>query len=482
MRRLPSGHSEATAADPGPRIPVLGLRANLGQFLLLVLINGFVGAMVGLERTVVPLIARHQFGVASASAATSFIVGFGVTKALANFLAGDLSDRIGRKSVLVTGWIIGLPVPLIILWAPAWAWIILANVLLGLNQALCWSMTVNMKIDLVGPARRGLALGLNESTGYGAVGLATLASGALAAAYGLRQGPFTLGIVFPILGLLLSALFVRETHGHMRLEARRPGAARGADERPSPRRIFALASWRDRDLFACSQAGLVNNLNDGLAWGVLPLFFAREGLDIGAVALISAAYPLSWGVLQLGTGALSDRWGRRPLIVGGMALQGLALAAIPGVHGEMVWLGTALALGLGTALVYPTLLAAVGDVAHPSWRASAVGVYRLWRDLGYAAGALVAGVIADVAGIPAAILTVAAITLLSAAVALWRLRETAPLRRTPRSAVNLSVPGDWPLRHSPERSSSPTGHEEAVEAHGRARILDEACRVSEETP
>jgi MFS family permease len=308
--------------------------------------------------------------------------------------------------------------------------VVVANVFLGVNQALCWSMTVNMKIDLVGAARRGLALGLNESAGYGAVGLATLASGALAAAYGLRQGPFTLGLVLPVAGLLLSLLFVRETQGHVRLEARQVGAAGGAlPERPSLRRVFALASWRDRDLFACSQAGLVNNLNDGLAWGLLPLYFTRAGLNVGAVAAIAAAYPLSWGVLQLGTGALSDRWGRRPLIVSGMALQALALWAILLVRGQGPWIGAALTLGLGTALVYPTLLAVVGDVAHPAWRASAVGVYRLWRDLGYALGALLAGVIADIAGIPAAISVVAALTLLSALIAALRLRETAPSRR-----------------------------------------------------
>jgi len=429
MPRFPSVPAEAAAADPGSHAPVLGLRANLGQFLLLVLINGFVGAMVGLERTVVPLIAQRQFGVASASAATSFIIGFGVTKALANFFAGGLSDRIGRKGVLVVGWLVGLPVPLLILWAPSWGWVVAANVLLGVNQALCWSMTVNMKIDLVGPARRGLALGLNESAGYGAVGLVALASGALASAYGLRQGPFTLGIVFPVLGLLLSALFVRETRGHVRLEARRHGGPGAAGERPSLGQIFTLTSWRNRDLFACSQAGLVNNLNDGLAWGLLPLYFAQAGLGVSAVATVSAAYPLSWGVLQMSTGALSDRWGRRRLIVGGMALQALALAVIPLVRGEGAWIGTALLLGLGTALVYPTLLAAVGDVAHPSWRASAVGVYRLWRDLGYAVGALLAGVIADLAGIPAAVTAVAALTGLSALIALWRLRETAPGRR-----------------------------------------------------
>ena len=418
---------------------VLGLRANLGQFLLLVLINGFVGAMVGLERTVVPLIGHQQFGLASSSAVLSFIVSFGIVKALANFFAGNLSDRIGRKRVLVAGWLIGVPVPLLILWAPSWAWVVVANVFLGINQALCWSMTVNMKIDIVGPARRGLALGLNESAGYGAVGLVTLLSGYLAATYGLRHGPFTVGIAFPVAGLLLSTFFVRETHGHARLEARQrqrestqtPAASpepTPGEARPSLGQVFALTSWRNRDLFACSQAGLVNNLNDGLAWGLLPIFFTRAGLGVERVAVIAAAYPLSWGALQLGTGALSDRWGRRPLIVAGMALQALALWAILIVHGEGLWIGTALVLGLGTALVYPTLIAAVSDVAIPTWRASAVGVYRLWRDLGYAVGALLSGVVADLAGIPTAISLVAALTLGSALIAAARLRETLPGR------------------------------------------------------
>jgi len=420
---------------------VLGLRANLGQFLLLVLVNGFVGAMVGLERTVVPLIGREQFGLASSSAVLSFIVSFGIVKALANFFAGSLSDRIGRKRVLVAGWLIGVPVPLLILWAPSWAWIVVANVFLGINQALCWSMTVNMKIDIVGPARRGFALGLNESAGYGAVGLVTLLSGYLAATYGLRHGPFTVGIAFPVVGLLLSIFFVRETHGHVRLEAKQqqPEITRSPATReahPSLVHVFALTSWRNQDLFACSQAGLVNNLNDGLAWGLLPIFFTHAGLGVERVAVIAAAYPLSWGVLQLGTGALSDRWGRRPLIVAGMALQALALWAIVLVHGEGLWIGTALVLGLGTALVYPTLIAAVSDVAIPTWRASVVGVYRLWRDLGYAVGALLSGVVADLAGIPAAITLVAALTLGSALIAAWRLRETLP-GRTPLTQTHV---------------------------------------------
>ncbi|GAC1328789.1 MAG: MFS transporter [Chloroflexota bacterium] len=417
----------------------LGLRANLGQFLLLVLINAFVGAMVGLERTVVPLVGREQFGLASTSVVLSFIVSFGIVKALTNLFAGNLADRIGRKGVLVAGWMVGIPVPLLILWAPSWSWIVVANVLLGVNQALCWSMTVNMKIDLVGPARRGLALGLNESAGYAAVGLVTLLSGWLAATYGLRHGPFTVGIAFPVAGLLLSALFVRETRGHVSLEARQKRAGEGAG-RMSLGHAFALTSWRNRDLFACSQAGLVNNLNDGLAWGLLPIFFAGTGLGVQRVALISATYPLSWGVLQLGTGALSDRWGRRPLIVAGMALQALALWSMVLARGEGPWIGAALALGLGTAMVYPTLIAAVSDVAEPASRASVVGVYRLWRDLGYAVGALLAGIIADLAGIPTAITLVGGLTMLSALIAGWRLRETLPRRRAD-PALEPSPPG-----------------------------------------
>jgi MFS family permease len=401
------------AVDRGAPPLVLGLRANLGQFLLLVLINAFVGAMVGLERTVVPLIAQRQFGVASAGAALSFIISFGVVKALTNFFAGGLSDRFGRRGVLVAGWLIGLPVPLIILWAPAWGWIVAANVLLGVNQALCWSMTVNMKIDLVGPARRGLALGLNESAGYGAVGLATLASGALAAAYGLRQGPFTLGIAFPVLGLLLSALFVRETHGHMRLEARQHSAPQAAGERPSLGHVFALASWRNRDLFACSQAGLVNNLNDGMSWGIFPLFFVSLGLGVERIGILKAVYPATWGILQVATGPLSDRWGRKALIVGGMWVQAAGLFLTALTRSFEWWLLGSLLLGLGTAMVYPSLIAAVSDASHPTWRARSLSVYRFWRDLGYALGALSAGLIADWFGLATAINAIATLTFIS---------------------------------------------------------------------
>jgi MFS family permease len=414
------------------------LRANLGQFSILVLLNAFVGAMVGLERTVLPLVGTQQFGLSSTTAVLSFIASFGLSKALINLAAGAVADRVGRRRVLMVGWLLGIPVPVLILVAPSWGWVVAANLLLGANQALCWSMTVNMKIDMVGPARRGLALGLNESAGYAAVGLATLAAAAAAAAYGLRSGPFGLGIGIPIVGLALTVLLVRDTSGHVAAETEQLG---GPQSPPPPRsglgNILALVSWRDRDLFACSQAGLVNNLNDGMAWGLLPIFLSRAGLTLGAIALITAAYPLSWGVLQLGTGSLSDRLGRKPLIVAGMAVQGVALLAMVKVQGEGLWLAAAIALGLGTALVYPTLLAAVSDVAHPSWRASAVGVYRMWRDLGYVVGALAAGLIADVAGIPAAITAVALVTLASALLTLLRLRETLPTHSGSASSASF---------------------------------------------
>lgn len=414
---------------PGPR-PELGLRANWGQFWLLVLVNAFVGAMVGLERTVLPLLAEREFGLASKSAALSFVATFGVVKALTNFFAGRLGDRYGRKHVLVAGWLFALPVPLLVIWAPSWSWIVLANVLLGINQGLAWSTTVIMKIDLVGPKQRGLAMGLNEFAGYLAVALAALGTGVIAQAYGLRPAPFYLGIAFAAAGLALSLLFVRETRHHAALEAKgfqpHPTAGEhGADL--TMREILARASWKDPALSNASQAGMVNNLNDGLAWGLFPLFFAAAGLSVGQIGILSFTYPAVWGLLQLWTGALSDRWGRKGLIAGGMLLQGVALAAIALVRGFWPWVGAAVLLGAGTAMVYPTLLAAIGDVAHPRWRGSAVGVYRLWRDSGYAVGALLAGVLSDLFGMSWAIGAVALLTLASGLGVLWRMPET--LRR-----------------------------------------------------
>lgn len=418
-RNRPTNNSQVT----------LGLGANWKQFWLLVGVNAFVGAMVGLERTVLPLIAEQEFGLASRSAALSFIATFGIVKAVTNWFAGMLSDRVGRKRVLVIGWLAAIPVPLLIIFAPDWSWIVFANLLLGINQGLTWSTTVIMKIDLVGPERRGFAMGLNEFAGYLAVGLTAYATGQIASVYGLRPEPFYLGIAFVAVGLVLSALFVRDTTEHVLLESRAAGEdAQGTapNDLPSNREIFARTSWKDPAMMSCSQAGLVNNLNDGLAWGLFPLFFAAAALPLNQIGILAAIYPTTWGVVQLWTGALSDRWGRKNLIAGGMALQGLALIGIGTLDGFTWWFVGGVVLGIGTAMVYPTLIAAVSDVAHPSWRARAIGVYRLWRDTGYAVGAIGAGVLADFFGLAAAILTVGAVTLMSGAFVALRMPETKP--------------------------------------------------------
>ena len=416
----------------------LGLRENLSQFSLLVVINVFVGMMVGLERTVVPLIGEKEFGLTSKTAIVSFIVSFGVTKAICNLFAARVSEGVGRKKVLVLGWLIGLPVPFLIIFANRWFWFDVANVLLGMNQALCWSMTVIMKLDLVGPKRRGLALGINEFAGYLAVGFTAWFTGYLAAEYALRPQPFYLGIAVAIAGLLLSVFGARETIDHARLESKlhdsRAAAAGGASLARNPsafslREIFALASWKDRNLFSCSQAGLVNNLNDGMSWGIYPLFFASFGLGVAAIGTIKAIYPAAWGVLQLFTGHLSDLWGRKRLIAAGMVVQAGGIWLTVQVPVYSAWIVGALLQGIGTAMVYPTLLAAIGDVAHPENRATIMGVYRFWRDLGYAVGALLSGIIADLFGMRAAIEVVAVLTLLSGIQVAVRMRET--LKRVP---------------------------------------------------
>ena len=365
---------------------------------------------------------------ASRTAVLWFIVTFGATKALANLFAGRMSDRIGRKKILVAGWIVGLPVPVLIMLGPSWDWIIAANILLGINQGLCWSTTVIMKIDLVGPARRGLAMGLNEFAGYVAVSLAAFASGYLAASYGLRPQPFYLGVVFAAAGLVLSVLFVRDSRGHARVEAKQQSST-GATPQTSFGHVFSLVSWKDRALFSTSQAGFVNNLNDGMAWGLFPLYFAAAGLAVEQVGLLAAIYPGTWGLAQLGTGALSDRLGRKGMIVGGMWLQVVGILLVLLGTDFLAWALAMGSLGLGTALVYPTLLAAISDVAHPEWRASAVGVYRLWRDGGYAIGALIAGIVADLLGVPWAIGGIAALTFASGFVVLTRMYETLPAKR-----------------------------------------------------
>jgi MFS family permease len=409
----------------GGRPVRLGLRANLAQFCLLVGVNALVGGMIGQERTVLPLLAEQVFHLRAVTAALTFILAFGAVKAATNLFAGALSDRIGRKPVLVAGWLVGLPVPLLLLWAPAWGWIILANVLLGINQGLTWSTTVIMKIDLAGPQRRGLAMGLNEAAGYGAVAVTALATGFIAAHAGLRPQPFFLGLAYAGLGLGLSALLVRETHAHAHHEAATHAEAAAAAHRDlSTRQVLLLTSFREKTLSAASQAGMVNNLNDGVAWGVFPLFFASHGLPVSRIGILAALYPGVWGIGQLLTGALSDRLGRKWLIAAGMWTQALAIGLIAAVHGFGPWLVGALLLGAGTAMVYPTLLATIGDVAHPSWRASSVGVYRLWRDGGFAIGAVLAGVIADLLGLAAAIWTVAALTAASGVVVAVRMYES----------------------------------------------------------
>lgn len=392
----------------------LGLTANWRQFALLVAVNAFVGGMIGLERTIVPVLAKEEFGIASKTAAVSFIATFGLAKAIANLFAGRLSERYRRKSILVAGWLFGLPVPFLLIWAPSWGWIIGANVLLGLNQGLAWSMTVNMKVDLVGPKRRGLALGLNEAAGYLAVAAAAFSTGLIAQHWGLRPEPFYLGIGFAACGLALSLLFVRDTASFVELEkACHPDAAPPT----SLRRSFAETTWRRPELFGVSQAGFVNNLNDALAWGIFPIFFVSRGLSLERIAILAAAYPLVWGALQVPAGWSSDFLGRRLVVVAGMFVQGVAIALVASGDSFSTWLSAVMLLGAGTAMVYPTLLAAIGDAVHPAERATSLGVYRFWRDAGAMAGALIAGALADVFGLVPAIGTVAALTIVSGLVA-----------------------------------------------------------------
>jgi len=417
---------KATPAAPGIQ---LGLRQNLAQFILLVSVNALVGGMLGQERTVVPLLGERVFGVRGYTAGLTFILVFGVAKATTNYFAGTWSDRFGRKPVLVAGWLIAVPVPLLLIWAPSWAWVVVANVLLGVSQGLTWSTTVIMKIDLVGPKRRGFAMGLNEAAGYGAVAVTALATGYLADAYGLRPAPFLLGIAFAALGLGLSTLAVRETRGYARLEAAtHVGRADGKHDHLhgelSNGQVFVQTSFKEPALSSASQAGLVNNLNDGLAWGLFPILFAAAGLSVARIGVLAALYPAVWGLGQLFTGALSDRVGRKWLIASGMWLQAIALAVIATVDAFGWWAVAAVLLGAGTAMVYPTLLASIGDVAHPSWRARSVGIYRLWRDGGFAVGALLAGIVADALGIRAAVWTVAALTSASGLVVAVRMYET----------------------------------------------------------
>jgi MFS family permease len=419
--------TSSEASQPAP--VTLGLGANAAQFALLVAVNALVGGMLGQERTVLPLLAEQTFHLNAYTAGLTYILAFGIAKAATNYLAGTWADRYGRKPVLVAGWVIAIPVPLLLIWAPTWWWVIAANLLLGISQGLTWSTTVIMKIDLAGPRRRGLAMGLNEAAGYGAVAVTALATGYLAARYGLRPAPFYLGVAYTALGLGLSTLAVRETHGHAQSEVRGHRRRPDSSDDPlhaalNPRGIFVQTSLREPALSSACQAGMVNNLNDGLAWGLFPLLFASAGLPVGRIGVLAALYPAVWGLGQLGTGALSDRIGRKQLIVAGMLTQALALAAVAAADSFTLWSLAAALLGAGTAMVYPTLLAVIGDVAHPAWRARAVGTYRLWRDLGFAIGAVLSGVLADLWGVRTAVWTVAALTAASGLIVAARMYET----------------------------------------------------------
>ncbi|MEV7022581.1 MFS transporter [Kitasatospora sp. NPDC093558] len=425
---MSSPSTTAAAHNRSARPVRLGLRENRLQFTLLVIVTAAVGGLVGLERTTVPLIGAKTFHLTSDLAVFSFIIAFGATKALTNLAAGALTARFRRKQLLVAGWLVGVPVPFALAWAPSWGWIVAANVLLGINQGLTWSMTVNMKIDLVGPARRGLATGLNEAAGYASLGATALLTGYLATAYGLRPAPELIGVVFVVAGLALS-LTVRDTAAHVALELAQHPAEPGREEAPGLWATFVRTTWRNRSLRGASQAGLVNNLNDGLTWGVFPLLFTHHGLGLAAIGLIKGLYPLLWGFGQIPTGHLADRIGRKPLIVYGMLVQaaGFVLALVLLDRPLLAGIVSAVLLGLGTAMVYPALIASVSDHAHPSWRANALGTYRFWRDLGYAAGALVAGVLADALGLDATIVAAAALTALSG-LAAARLLADRPAR------------------------------------------------------
>ena len=370
--------------------------------------------MVGLQGTVIPLIGAQEFKIASTTAVLSFIVSFGVIKAIANLVSGHFADVYGRKHMLVLGWLIGMPVPFMIAWGPSWGWVIAANALLGINQGFAWSMTVIMKVDLVGPKSRGLAVGLNEFAGYLSVGLTALLAGYIAQRYGLRPQPFYLGIGYAVLGLILSTLLVRDTRHHVGLEISRHHAS--TSEAIAFWEVFQRASFGDRNLFAASQAGLVNNLNFGMSWGIFPLFFAGLGLAVERIGILNSVYPAVWGVLQTVTGPLSDRWGRKGLIMTGMWVQASGLFTIAATRSFGWWFLASVLLGLGTAMVYPTLIAAVSDASHPSWRARSLSVYRFWRDLGYAVGALSAGIMADFFGPVLAITAVGALSVVSGTV------------------------------------------------------------------
>lgn len=405
----------------------IGIRENRLQFILLVVINLFVGAMVGIERTVLPILGEEQFGLASTSAALSFIISFGFSKAIVNYFAGQVADKFGRKRVLLSGWIIGLFVPILIIFAHEWWVIVVANILLGINQGLTWSMTVNMKIDLSRANQRGTAVGLNEFAGYSGVAILAAVSGYVAASYSLRPEPFYIGIGIVIVGIVLT-LLVKDTDQHLKVQINNVADATKPKETISAKEIFKRTTWKDKNLSAISFSGLSTNLKDGMAWGLFPIYFTTVGLSVGQTGIVVALYPAAWGFFQLFTGVLSDKVGRKKLIVYGMWTQAAALWFILMVDSFSMWITGAVILGLGTAMVYPTLQAAIGDVVAPTWRASSMGVYRFWRDSGYAFGALFAGIIADLISVTWAIGLVALLPFIAGLIARLRLDETLKIK------------------------------------------------------
>jgi MFS family permease len=385
----------------------LGLRENWKQFSLLVLINAFVGGMIGLERTIIPQIAEVDFGLSAKTAILSFIVVFGVTKALTNYYTGVLANRLGRRNLLILGWLFALPVPVILIYATSWDFVILANILLGINQGLSWSSTVVMKIDLVGQKNRGFAMGLNEFAGYLALAAIAFLTGWIAHEYGLRPYPFYAGIILAVFGLTVSAIFVNDTKRHAMLES-------SSSPIQKLHNVFWETTWKNKNLGSVTQAGLVNNLNDGMVWGLFPLLLAAKGFNLSEIGLIVATYPAVWGVGQLFTGALADKFCKRNLLSWGMFIQGIALVTMIWASTFNMFIGLSAILGMGTAIVYPTFLAAISDYTHPGQRPQSIGVFRLWRDLGYAIGAILTGLIADKFGMVAPVFAIGLITIASA--------------------------------------------------------------------
>jgi len=393
----------------------LGLKENWKQFTLLVLVNAFVGGMVGLERSILPEIAEKEFGIAATSAILSFIVVFGIVKAISNYYAGALANRFGRRNLLIMGWIFAIPIPFILMYAPSWNWVIAANVLLGINQGLAWSSTVVMKIDLVGEKQRGFAMGLNEFSGYIAVALIAFLTGYIATEYGLRPYPFYLGIGLMVLGLLTSIILIKDTRGHLKKEE-------GTSTIAPLKNIFWDTTWKDNTLGSVTQAGLINNLNDGMAWGLFPILLAGKGFNLEQIGIVTATYPAVWGMGQLFTGKMADKFCKKDMLFTGMLLQGIVLIALVWAESMFHYVTLSAVLGWGTAMVYPTFLATIADNTHPLDRAKSIGIFRLWRDLGYAVGAILTGVISDLLSIEASIMVVGLLTLFSAVIIYIRMR------------------------------------------------------------